>query len=190
MDSFSGAYQSRTLPYDVIRVLAGFGAEELSYRLLRDFVDPPKDLEKLIFPWVEDSITLIQDLLKRREIHSEHSGLGFLKLLLLLRRVFLQDAAAFYLNSDFSKYEVFQLPLFKTAEFVGFQKKLTDGVADPSIQMLYKAGTETKLNQVIETQAVQESIQEKRFKRLNEKMDEVLATIGFFAFLTKIRGRQ
>ena len=184
MDSFSGAYQSRTLPYDVIRVLAGFGAEELSYRLLRDFVDPPKDLEKLIFPWVEDSITLIQDLLKRRVIHSEHSGLGFLKLLLLLRRVFLQDAAAFYLNSDFSKYEVFQLPLFKTAEFV------TDGVADPSIQMLYKAGTETNLNQVIETQAVQESIQEKRFKRLNEKMDKVLATVGFFAFLTKIRGRQ
>ncbi len=72
-------------------------------------MDPPKELEKLLFPWVEDSITLIQNLLKNQVIESESSGLGFLRLLLLLRRVFLQDAAVFFLDSDFSKYAVFQL---------------------------------------------------------------------------------
>jgi hypothetical protein len=58
-------------------------------------VNPPTELQQLIFPWVENSIKLIQNLIQPKKIESEHSGLGFLKLLLLLRRVFLQDAAAF-----------------------------------------------------------------------------------------------
>ena len=118
-DSFSGAYQARVLPYDVIRVLAGFDSEEVSYHLERDFIDPPKELEQLLFPWVEDSIIHVQSLIREK-----FSGLGFLNLLLFLRRVFLQDAAAFYLDSDFAKYSVFQLPPFTKDEFIKGMKAI------------------------------------------------------------------
>ena len=144
-------------------------------------IDPPEELQKLIFPWVEESFIKIQNLLDTKKIKSEHSGQGFLKVLLLLRRVFLQDAAAFYLDSnDFSKYRVFTLPLFKKDDFIVFQKKIKDSINDPSNKMLFHGGTENKLNLLLESQAEQRCSQENNFKRLFEEVSKVLDSVGIF----------
>ena len=53
------------------------------------------------------------------------------------------------------KFLVFQLPLFKSAEFAAFQDKIKQSIQDPDNKMLFKAGTEIKLNQILESQARQ-----------------------------------
>jgi hypothetical protein len=171
----------------VLRVLAGFEAEKGSYRLERDLIDPPEELEKLIFPWVEESFKEVCDLLFEKRYDSEHSGYGFLNLLKLLRRVFLQDAAAFYLDSEFSKYSVFKLPLFRSAEFATFQDKIKQSIQDPANKMLFKAGTETKLNQILESQARQESREQQNFKRLFEEISNISDRLGMLLSKIKIR---
>jgi hypothetical protein len=136
---------------------------------------------------VEDSITSIQNSIQEKIVESEHSGLGFLNLLLFLRRVFLQDAAAFYMDSHYSKYSVFRLPLLKSEEFINYQEKIRHSMADPSNKMLLKAGTETKLNQILEMQALLESRDLKHFRKLYEKLDEMCDSLGRYAIPTKIR---
>jgi hypothetical protein len=172
----------------VLRVLAGFDAEKASYRLQRDFIDPPLELEKLIFPWVDDSFEEVCTLIRQKHYDSEHSGYGFLNLLKLLRRVFLQDAASFYLDSGFSNYLIFQLPLFKSAEFADFQDKIKKTIQDPANKMLFKAGTEIKLNQILESQARQESREQQNFKRLFEEISN--NRLGMLLSKIKIRKQQ
>jgi len=169
IDSFTGSYQSRSLPYDVMRVLAGFHQDPLSYSLKRDVIEPPNELKTKLFPWVEEGFEQINQLLTSKEKESEHSGLGFLRMLDYLRKVFLQDAAAYYLDSEYGSFDVFKLELFTLPEFKKFYKKVTDTIADTSQDVLFEAGTERKLTQLLESQLSSE----KRDLTILEKLDSV-----------------
>lgn len=128
----------------------------------------------MLFPWIEEGFQKINELISSKIIESEHSGLGFLRTLTLMRRVFLQDAAAFYLDSPFKKCAVFDLDLFKTEEFRLFQKKVKDALSDTSLDMIFDSGTERKLNQVLESQLEAES----RDLKILEKIDSLKETVG------------
>ena len=97
-DSFTGAYQSRTLPFDVIRVLAGFESDVISYNLKRDLIDPPENLEKLIFPWIENGFEVINTMIENKVVTSEHSGLGFLRTMKFCEKFFCRTLLRFILR--------------------------------------------------------------------------------------------
>lgn len=174
IDSFAGAYQSRALPYDVIRVLAGFHQDQLSYTIKRDLVKVPQSLLNKTFPWVDESLQEINDLIKTKAIDSEHSGNGFLCMLKYLRKTFVQDAAAYYLESDFRNFEVFGLELFQSDEFLLYKQKLQDVLSDNTRDIILEAGTERKLTQLVESHLDSEV----RDIKILEKIEIVRKAVG------------
>ncbi|KAE8244924.1 hypothetical protein A4X13_0g6169 [Tilletia indica] len=92
-----------------VRALAGFQKDGGDYWLPRAMLEPPQELARMIFPWVESKE---QDI-KKRLLHggeSDAAALEFLAMLKFLRVVLLQDMAMLQETNT-------MLPLFTTAPF-------------------------------------------------------------------------
>ena len=83
-------------------MLAGFGPEANRYYLPRDIVKPPKDLIRLVFPSLDDSLASFDQLLV-----PDIAGRSLLFLLQYMRAVILQDACILTTLDDFKAHPVF-----------------------------------------------------------------------------------
>ncbi|GAA5919811.1 hypothetical protein JCM5296_002035, partial [Sporobolomyces johnsonii] len=108
------------LAREVIRVQAGFESRKGTYFLRRD-IDPPAELERQVFPEADE-------WLHRQEagtdVEQTICGQGFLRLLIRLRRVLLQDVACLRLSCP--SHPVFLHPLFSTPAFAAFEEKMQE----------------------------------------------------------------
>jgi hypothetical protein len=74
LDALTASYLSRTLPVDCLKVLAGFKIDE-TYFLNRDLLDPPEELQSMIFPWLIEVEQECKQSIK--DNGSEYSGNTF-----------------------------------------------------------------------------------------------------------------
>jgi hypothetical protein len=103
-----------TLPYSAIRVMNGFHREKGSFYLPRALVTPPDSLQKRIFPSVEHWLERMRTDDSCRTI----SGQAFLRLLVELRIIILQDAVL--LKDDFPDHPLFLHEIFQSPEYKAF----------------------------------------------------------------------
>ena len=89
---------STQLPLKAMRAAAGFVKNDGRYYNPRATVDPPKELEKLVFPFVEEQLEKVKGACENAGGRKGGDYLGaarcFLEMLLRLRTIILQDAAA------------------------------------------------------------------------------------------------
>lgn len=134
---------SAKLPLQAMRIMAGHDRRKGFYYLPRAGVEPPAELRRQIFPFVDVELS--------RSLAVPPTAKAFLQLLDRLRTVILQDAAAMILAD--MDHMIFQLPFFKsdlfnqfTLEFKGY---VTNSVS-PSIANVDAVlpGLQTKIDNV------------------------------------------
>jgi hypothetical protein len=92
------AYLSQ-LPRELLRQMTGFLKEEGSYMLPRSEFKPPASLLKLVWPWLDEWLERVRGRAQGKGwkagglLQDDQAAASFLKLLVVLRDVFLQDAA-------------------------------------------------------------------------------------------------
>ena len=106
------------LPRTAIRVIQGFPEEKGCFWLPRALVTPPLSLQKKIFPMVEEWQQKMQEDSSCQTICGE----GFLKLLVELRTIILQDAVFF--KQLVPDHEIFSHEIFQCEEFTTFADEL------------------------------------------------------------------
>lgn len=111
------------LPRTAIRVIHGFPEERGCFWLPRALVDPPVSLKNMIFPDVE----LWQDKMKQNEEMQTICGEGFLKLLVELRAIILQDAVI--LHQTMPNHEIFNHEIFRSEEYHSFERELLQAIS-------------------------------------------------------------
>jgi hypothetical protein len=84
---------------------------------------PPKELTRMIFPFVES----IEDQLNCNRLPSKITNVTFLKLLRWFCQVILQDAP--FSRKLCPRYMIFSHPVFASSEYVDFEKLL---LSDPT----------------------------------------------------------
>ena len=104
---------SAKLPMKAMWVMGGHPEAKGSVFLPRAGVQPPENLQKRIFPFVETAITSI-----RTDGSTYQTALAFLNVLKRLRVVLLQDVAAMMILGRL--HYLFEYPVFKHADFVQF----------------------------------------------------------------------
>lgn len=72
--ALTGAYQAKSLPVDCLHVLSGFSKNE-SYFVKRNVIQPPQELQDLIFPWLDNLEDECQESIEKHG--SEFSGIEF-----------------------------------------------------------------------------------------------------------------
>ena len=100
--SRNGAYANASVPWDAVRVLAGFPPEAGRYNLRRNLRIPSKALLVQTFPWLEIAREQMQNDL-------DMAGTNFLDLIEYLRIVVLQDAAVLMDMDEYAGHPVFDL---------------------------------------------------------------------------------
>ncbi|RLN80271.1 hypothetical protein BBJ28_00022176 [Nothophytophthora sp. Chile5] len=101
-----------TVPMDAIRSAAGFSTEDDAALLPRAAVAPPEDLQKQLFPQIEEWSPRLDS---RNAETQDMAAVGFCKLLKELRVVLLQDAAQLinrFPNSAIWRHSVFSSDAF------------------------------------------------------------------------------
>ena len=88
----TGAYSHNVVAWEAVRVLAGAPLEPKRYYLARGRLEPPEELQTLIFPLLENSLEQMNSSIQEAGRDSEIAGKSFMKLLKHLRVVILQDA--------------------------------------------------------------------------------------------------
>jgi hypothetical protein len=136
--SRSGAYTNNVIPWECVRVLAGFPPESKQFFLERALLDPPEELANQIFPLVDQGRQEIKDALDSGRRRTEIAGHSFLDLLQYMRTVILQDAAILFQMEDFKEHPIFQHPIFISNEFRTFALSLTEkiGHSDSPLSLL------------------------------------------------------
>ncbi|CAN6611856.1 hypothetical protein TRVA0_005S00122 [Trichomonascus vanleenenianus] len=113
-ESINEAYLPKVM-LTAIRAFAGFHPQYGFYHLRRDAVEPPDELKKLIFPGVDELLVKQKEKNKGPEHQRDLAAEQFLKLLIELRRVILQDAAILiplHPNRQIWKHKAFKHPSF------------------------------------------------------------------------------
>lgn len=124
---------STNLPLKAMRAAAGFTTFDGRYFNPRALVFPPKELEKKIFPFADDASEKVKTAIKTRgsRMGGDYLGAaaGFLHMLLRLRTIILQDAAALKVlhpercngHTFFNSFgELFLDPLFVVSSLLVF----------------------------------------------------------------------
>lgn len=107
---------STKLPLAAMRAMAGFPTERGLHFNLRTSLEPPERLQRLIFPFIEDSIASLSSG------DEKFTALHFLKYLQKSRRIILQDAAVMQIQGR--NHPVFNVDVFKTPEFEEFRVQM------------------------------------------------------------------
>ena len=120
---------STKLPLTPLRAAAGFTDADGMYYSPRTAVEPPESLVKSIFPFAEEQLRLVKE--ERAEKMADKGGtymataVGFLELVIKLRPIILQDAAAIKVlhPQRFDNHPLFESQghftgLFQSPEFI------------------------------------------------------------------------
>ena len=122
-DTQEDRYSSK-LPLKPLRVMAGHNEKKGLFFLPRSGMQPPDDILKAIFPFIEAAEQLSERSSGVSERSSGATLRAFLKLLKYLRVVICQDVATMLsMNID---HVLFKLPVFQTEEF----RQYSNGLAN------------------------------------------------------------
>lgn len=112
------AYSAK-IPTKALRVMAGFQDAD-SYFVPRTNVVPPENLQKMIFPFIEEEMERLVHLFDHSNGKKDEkaTAMGTLKLWKDLREVILQDAAAMIVEDGKRKdHLLFRMPVFQSELF-------------------------------------------------------------------------
>lgn len=112
-----GSYSTAS-PMASVKVLAGLEPQFELHILKRSSVDPSEDLQRMVFPWINAYLDGKKDFLRTLAAQK------FLVLLKHLRGVVLQDASI--LINRYPNHPVFDLPVFKSQNFLSFKAMISD----------------------------------------------------------------
>ena len=118
MSSMDNCY-ARSLPVDVMRVMAGFHADVKNFRIHRDDMAPPESLMKLVFPGID---FLYEEENAKSEQEINFAKLQFLETLLYLRKVILQDSCR--MQNMFPNNKLFEHPVFSHEDCKDFKESV------------------------------------------------------------------
>ena len=121
--SRNGAYSNDQVAWESCRALAGASPDRKAYFLKRDVLDPPEELQKLIFPGLDEALNFPQ---AKKDL-ATRSFLNFLK---TSRKIILQDAALLLKIDKFKQFEPFAHQIFKSDEFLLFQQNLLTAIEE------------------------------------------------------------
>ena len=113
--AFRACYD-RTFPIGALLGAATFMASKPeTYFLPRDVLVPPNDLVAQIFPWVEQELAALNDRVRHNRYTEDYALRHFLRLLIFLRKIIIQDAALLFAlcpNANIWTYFPFSDPQF------------------------------------------------------------------------------
>jgi hypothetical protein len=112
-DTQESVYSAK-MPMKALRVMAGHSEKKDLFFLPRSGVTPPEDLQKKIFPFIEEALEKTES--------NRVTTMEFLRLLKRLRIIILQDSAVL-INSGRTHF-VFQNEIFKSDGFKVFSSEL------------------------------------------------------------------
>ena len=133
MDVFDERYSSH-MPFRAMRVSAGFDLDRGCHINARTMVFPPESLKCQVFP----GLAVAEERLRTHEQESasapasrsataKKTAAAFIRLMKNLQTVVLQDAAV--LIHSGRQHVVFNLPVFKSSQFLSFQRQVVAAVA-------------------------------------------------------------
>jgi hypothetical protein len=131
------SYYSAKIPLRVLRLMAGHPREKGLVFLPRAGVNPPEELLDLVFPWASTELERLKS--KNDQAGQYATAINFLRMLLRLRTVILQDVAVMLLKGK--QHHLFTLPVFSTAAFQKFQRDIAaylSSAKDPQENSLQK----------------------------------------------------
>ncbi|KAE8218798.1 hypothetical protein CF319_g7390 [Tilletia indica] len=119
------------VPREVLRVHAGFTREGGSYFLSRD-VEVKEELLKKVFPWADgwDAAISTGKTADGKRVEINIAARGFVRLLLRLRKVIIQDAVV--LRKAFPKWFVWSHSLFSDSLFLQYERDLLASLDSPA----------------------------------------------------------
>ncbi|CAD7067501.1 unnamed protein product, partial [Tilletia caries] len=106
------------LPRKAMRALAGFPTKPGAYHLPRATINPPPALLNKIWPDVEGALLGIE----QGRLEKDLAAQGFLRLLVYLRTVLVQDAVV--MRKQFPQHPIFQHTIFADPLFIDYAKNL------------------------------------------------------------------
>ena len=104
-----------------MRVAAGFPREAGFSNLKRAFEPPPQSLRNLLWPWVDKAL---EQYARKQISRPDRAGLQFLKLMVKLRDVFLQDSAV--LQAHFPDNPFWENAIFKHEDWPAFAQRVRE----------------------------------------------------------------
>jgi hypothetical protein len=115
--------------------MAGYTKNE-DYYLPRNRIEPPTELEKQIFPWVDAELVKLEEKFAADSDDPKATAWGFLRFLRSMRRVILQDAAAMIVEDPGrrNQHPFFQLELFHSDSFEAFVGRMRNLLMESSVQ--------------------------------------------------------
>jgi hypothetical protein len=135
-DALSNCYLSN-LPREFIRSMAGFEPHgQGNYYLPRAKVEPPQSLLRTVWPWVDEWLEwfsqaapsasyehiVLEPLSPFEEDRQDLAAQGFLRLLLVLRMILLQDSVL--LRREYPDHIIWQDPIFVREDYLRFAEEV------------------------------------------------------------------
>lgn len=122
--TMESCYLTASLPYETIRSLAGFNANGGSFYIGRGSIEPPEALRRKIFPDADKWMAMYES----SQIDRDIAGGNFLKMLIYLRDVILQDSVA--LMREFPEYHIWKHEIFSSPEYLSFSHALRNSISE------------------------------------------------------------
>jgi Centromere DNA-binding protein complex CBF3 subunit, domain 2 len=137
---------SSKLPMRKIRAMGGFMQNAGLHFNPRTAVDPPAELLAMVFPWVDDTLASVVAYEQTKQ-DVKGTATGFLKLLVQLKRVLLQDTACYLLKHGemCENHLFFQHDVFRTTLFIEFVKQMEEELNGSEKESPMKATIESVL---------------------------------------------
>ena len=120
-------HYSHKLPFQAIRVAAGFRKEQGSYYVPRSKIPPPQSLVDRVFPNITKHRPYLDSIMRDSPHMREkcHSAIRFVKSMEYFAKVILQDAAWFITHGRGDHF-IFQNSLFKNLEFQNYVREFSE----------------------------------------------------------------
>ena len=136
-------HYSLNLPFEALRVAAGFRKERGFYRLPRTHLKVPQELKRLVYPTIEKSKAKFRAMSKAQQ-HVRQMAEKFLRVMDHLAEVFVQDICQLRLEGR-DMHLLYQHRFFRTKEFLSYEAEFrhvfataTDPRNDPTIDPIKK----------------------------------------------------
>ena len=136
-DTCDGVYGS-PIAVEAMRAFSGHAPKEKVYYLKRAVLVPDADLQKMVFPEVDEILRKVQA--GNEGLEQQLAAIGFLKMLQYLREVIIQDACI--LMDLYPSLKVWRHEIFRSPAFIDFKMRLANTMQtaqDPTINRIERA---------------------------------------------------
>ncbi|KAJ7213565.1 hypothetical protein GGX14DRAFT_393054 [Mycena pura] len=124
--SFKHCYD-RALPAPALLGAAFFNSSKPElYRIARDCLEPPVEISRQVFPWIEDEHTALIERQHANGLAKDIALHQFLACMLWFRRILIQDLAVIFTQNPHAA--IFNLPPFNSSAFRNFAATSTAAI--------------------------------------------------------------